>query len=371
MLGEKAITNFEKQNEPKHLNGGYCSNVFDPRTAEHYFVINPRSFQRKTDMDAAINGIDSVFRELIDEVGDIKYHIHISRYPRDAIGAVNRYARSMPAGRTIRVYAVGGDGILFDCLNSIIGLRGSELAVIPYGYENEYIRAFGDGAEELFRDIKAQVVSGSIPTDVIYCDGNYALNCCTVGLESYSIVRRAEYIRRSKRLLNVFKALYKRVDGFSSFFSALYAGHNQSYNIITGINDRLDGVYTSIHIANGPCYRDTPVPMDDSAPDDGQLELAMGYARSTFARARLLKDIGFCRYQGKRINCIAGSVQHKRVKELKISSTEPMVINLDGEIFYDTSINIKVIPEGARIIAPNGARYRRSSMNDRQVATGN
>ena len=332
----------------------------DPRAADHVFIINPRSFQRKADMDAAIAGIENTLREF----GNINYHIHISRYPRDAMGAVNRYARGMLAKRAIRVYAVGGDGILFDCLNAIMGLDGAELAIVPYGYENEFVRAFGEGADELFRDIKAQLAAASIPTDVIFCDGNYALNYCTIGLESASIVRRAEHIRRSRRLLNIFKALYKSIDNSSAFFSALYSNYNQRYNILAG-GDRLDGAYTTIHIANGPCYGSTMTPTGDSAPDDGQLELVTGYARSSFARAKLLKAIGSGRYRSRR-NKGNIDIQYRRAKELKISSDGPMIINLDGEIFYETAINIRIIPGGTRIIAPNGAKYI-PRMDNKQV----
>jgi hypothetical protein len=77
--------------------------------------------------------------------------IHVSRYLRDAIGVISKYRSGVPEGAVVRVYAVGGDGILFDCLNGIVGLRGVELGALPYGNTCDFPRAFGEEALPLFR----------------------------------------------------------------------------------------------------------------------------------------------------------------------------------------------------------------------------
>ena len=353
----------------------------DPLAADHIFIFNPRSFQRKADMDATIAAILAILKD----IGISRYHVHVSRYPRDAIGVVNRYIKDMPGAidavgaagtpRRVRVYAVGGDGILFDCLNAVMGIEGAELAAVPFGHENEFIRAFGDGAVDRFNDIRSQLLAPSIPTDVIYCNGNYALNYCTVGLESIAIMWRTGYMRRMNRLLSLFKILNKCVFWGSTLLCALKERKNRQVFFVTADGERLDGPYTTIHIANGPCHGMIMPPPGNvsppsnvspegnvspqgsaSLPDDGLLELVMGYARSVSAIYRFLSDLGSGRRQSqKRKKKI--SVLSKQIREIRISSEMPLMINLDGEVFVDMSMDVKIMPKGMHFIAPEGLRY--------------
>ena len=76
----------------------------------HFFVVNPHSFRTQ-------DGLSRILKDLEDgfSIGrGAEYKIYISRYPRDAVAAVHRYVSNVPPDETARVYAVGGDGILFD-----------------------------------------------------------------------------------------------------------------------------------------------------------------------------------------------------------------------------------------------------------------
>jgi diacylglycerol kinase family enzyme len=139
---------------------------------KHLFIINPKSFRTRRRLDQLIAGIDGYFKTR----DQADYQIYISKYPRDAIGAIRSYMGAVPADITVTVNAVGGDGILLDCLNGIIIYSNTELAVVPYGVTNNFVRAFGEGREALFRDIGLQAISPAIPTDILKCGSNYAID---------------------------------------------------------------------------------------------------------------------------------------------------------------------------------------------------
>jgi hypothetical protein len=63
-----------------------------------------------------------------------------SHYPRDAMQLIQRQINTAEEGETVRVYAIGGDDILFDCLNGIMGLSNVELAIKNHGDTNDFIR---------------------------------------------------------------------------------------------------------------------------------------------------------------------------------------------------------------------------------------
>ncbi|MDR3088021.1 MAG: hypothetical protein LBU45_08775, partial [Azoarcus sp.] len=159
----------------------------DLQQSRHFFVINPVCFYNTLEMEKVIGEIHRFF-ETPDTTGKTpdkapKYAVHISRFPRDAKGAIRRFADAVPANTPLRVYAVGGDGILFDCLNGTVGLPNAELGVLPYGRKNAFHRIFGRN-NKVFCSLEAQTAAPSVPMNVLYCGSNYALSCCLVGLES-------------------------------------------------------------------------------------------------------------------------------------------------------------------------------------------
>ena len=139
---------------------------------KHLFVINPHSFRKKR-YDHIVTEIDNRSRE----ERDFFYDIYVSRYPRDAVVAVSNYIKKVALDEIVRVYAVGGDGILFDCLNGIINHPNAELTNVPYGKANDFLRGcFGIKAKELFRDIKTLSKGQVHLVDAMQCGTNYAIN---------------------------------------------------------------------------------------------------------------------------------------------------------------------------------------------------
>jgi diacylglycerol kinase family enzyme len=343
------------------------ASAFDPCDFNHLFIVNPNSFHRKIDMDTALAAVE----DTLAKYEGIRSRIHISRFPRDAMGAVSRYISESASNRPLRVYAVGGSGIVFDCLNAVMGLNGAELAIVPFGRENEYLRTLGHAAEDKFRDIAAQMTSASIPADVICCNGNYAVDCCAIGLESQGKRLRMGFFRYSTRLRNAFGVLGASITKITNLLGAMSGDYfSQNYAIVAD-GERLDGSYSAIHISKGPCFEGAAMPTNESAHGDraatptnesahgdGRLELVIGRAKTRFSAVTLLPGIsGGSRYG--LMNTEKMGFTHRFVKSADISSDRPMIVSLDSEIFYETAINVRIIPGGARIIAPHSAGRRR------------
>ncbi|MDR0642900.1 MAG: hypothetical protein LBG07_10625 [Treponema sp.] len=150
---------------------------------KHLFIINPVSFKARANLDAFISSVKHQFKTAIKGECDV----HISLFPRHAVQIIRQYITGAGPEDPVRVYAVGGDGILFDCLNGIVGLPNMELAPVPCGHTNDFVRAFGEGLEGVFRNVLLLAGASTISTDILRCGSNYALNLCTVGLESAAI----------------------------------------------------------------------------------------------------------------------------------------------------------------------------------------
>jgi diacylglycerol kinase family enzyme len=60
-------------------------------------------------------------------------------------------------------------------------------------------------------------------------------------------------------------------------------------------------------------------------------------------------------------------ITHIKARDISVSSELPIFVNMDGECFLDSNINVKMLPSSVRIIAGGGPVYATSS----RAAIGN
>jgi diacylglycerol kinase family enzyme len=323
---------------------------------QHLFIINPKSFPIPGAMDTAVGQILGYFASR----GSRNFTIRTSTYPREAIIIIREFLKITDADTIVRVYAVGGDGIAFDCLNGIVGLPNTELALVPYGSSNDFVRNFGEGLIETFRNIKLQVEAPIIPTDIIRCSNNqqtliHSLGHCVFGVEAASAFNIVSLNKRFEKWPN---ALRQSIKSFLYILGGILAAFdktviNQNYQIIADGKD-ISGCYATINISNAPCYGGGKNPVITANPTDGELDMLIAHKMNPFALLKWLPAY----LQGKCCTNVADFSLH-RVKKLTITTESPfLLVNLDGEAFFDTQATVEIIPLEVQIVAPNGMKYR-------------
>jgi diacylglycerol kinase family enzyme len=111
---------------------------------------------------------------------------------------------------TIRFYSCGGDGTLGETVNGAYGCPRAEVACIPAGTGNDFIRMFG--ARESFLDVGATIAGAPVDVDVIEYGiigelssrsptgalprpGGYAINMFNMGFDA-NVVTRTQRLKR-------------------------------------------------------------------------------------------------------------------------------------------------------------------------------
>jgi diacylglycerol kinase family enzyme len=245
----------------------------------------------------------------------------------------------------------------------VVGLPNAELAIVPYGRTNDVVRAFGENNNELFRDISLQAVSPTIPTDIIYCGSVYALNFCTVGVESDAIMKTQEFNKSLENRKGIFRWLNDYLYLVMYYMGGIFAAFNkpvitQNYTL-TIDGENLTGQYSSINIANGPCYGGDKNAVITAVPDDGFLDALF------FKPAKPLKILNeMIPYTKGLYTKFVGDFIWKRARKITIRSDSPLYIDLDGEVFFDTNITVEVVPAAVNIVAVNGLNYERRAEPD-------
>jgi diacylglycerol kinase family enzyme len=312
---------------------------------KHVFVVDPKVFHdQQWRMDGLVDSIGQYFRT--QEKPD--FSIMFSHYPRDAIGLIQKQVAQAEAFETIRVYAIGGDDILFDCLNGIAGLPSMELAIAPYGNTNSFIRVFGEGKADLFKNIDALAESDTIPTDMIEVGNNCAINGCSIGSNSAKAMKKKEIMDKMNiGISRFFMGFWFFVNNMSIMFDKEII--TRHYHI-TIDNADYSGNYSQILVINSPYFGRNKAALKEAAPDDGLLDVVLFRSVGPFRTSRSIKRY----FRGK----MPSNCMRLQAKKIEIKSDKPMWIKTDSEFLRDTSMTFKVVPKAIPIVAVNNLTYQ-------------
>ncbi|MDR0644213.1 MAG: hypothetical protein LBG05_04760 [Treponema sp.] len=313
------------------------------------FIINPKSFFfNRIRIDRFIQDT----RIILNEMGKDSL-FHLSRFSRDAIWIIKKYLSSLNASDMLTVYAVGGDGILFDCLNACIGEPNIRLASIPYGRQNDFIRSFGENVFGKFKNIRKLACAPSVTTDVINCSGNYALAHCCIGLEAYSNYHAIRVNDKMSKLGNLWtKGIYNSIDVMFGTFAVFGGIAQQKYHVMID-NCDYSGKYGLINIANTAAYGGNLCSVPSAVPDDGYLDVLMYKSNTPYYSLLIMPS-----FLHEKWRKFSKEFVYRRAKKIKIYSEDhPMCVILDAEMFWEQELTIEMLPQAINILVPEGLKY--------------
>jgi diacylglycerol kinase family enzyme len=127
----------------------------------------------------------------------------------------------------------------------------------------------------------------------------------------------------------------------------------QKYEVVADGED-VSGIYSIINIANGPCYGSDKAAVTTAVPDDGLLDMMVVKRVGTFQSFGVISDYlkgGYYKYPQ--------FCSLRRIKKVSVRSESPLLVNLDGEAFFDSDLTIEIIPRAVKIVAVNNLSYQR------------
>jgi len=311
---------------------------------KHVFVFDPKAFHNQQwKMDSILDGIGQFFRT--QEEPD--FSIQFSRYRRNAMAIIQEEVEKAEEGDIVRIYAIGGEEILFDCFNAVVYFPNMQLAAVPYGELNNFLSVFGKDNVEKFRDIPSLVNAEAIPTDAIKWGVNYALNSCYIGLNSATASKLSDM--RSSLNKGSF-IVFSKISSFLNYIITAFDKKITSQKYKITIDDRdYSGHYSLIHIANSPIYAGKMTGALTAVPNDGLLDVSL-----IKSAGPLTTMFSISRYSNGKRPRNSFFIQAKKIS---IQSDKLMWIQLDNEYIRDTSIDLNVVPNAIHIVAVDNLSY--------------
>ena len=301
---------------------------------KHLFIINPAagSSDRTAEYSAEIRTICEARR--------LRYEIRVSMGPGDCANIAREAAQT---GQELRIYACGGDGTLNEVVNGVVGFGNAAVTHFPGGSGNDAIKIFSEPAA--FTDLDRLLDAEEARLDLIRCNGMYALNILSIGLDA----RIGTDIARYKRLPFVTgKGAY-----VLSTINNLFRGISQHYRVTLDGGETVEGRQTMICICNGRWYGGSFNPVPEAEPDDGLLDVLI------VEKVNLLQVAGVIgKYQKGHYADYPQLIRHVRCRTVRIECERENVVNVDGEAIRTTDAQIELIPQAIRFFYPRGLTYR-------------
>ncbi len=299
---------------------------------KHVFIINPAAGKNK----AACDMIPKIKKFCGEK--QLDYMVHETKGPGDAIGFIKDY----PTDELTRFYACGGDGTVFEVVNGAYGKKNVQVAVIPLGSGNDFIRLFGKKEDML--DLEVHLNGTPIQLDLIKCGDIYAINQCSMGLDAE---------------VNAKQAYFKKMPlmtGESAYVaSLLYCFLKKISNTFTiQIDDNEPYTQHTVFCvaANGRWYGGGFMAAPLAMPDDGLLDFII--VKKNMSRAKLLSLMG--KYKaGKHLDW--DCTTFVRGKKIKLHCDEIAAVNCDGEKQYVNDIVFELADEKITFVVPSNSNY--------------
>lgn len=297
----------------------------------HVFILNPVAGKNR--LAVMLRGkIDAYFSRH----PELEHRIRIT----DGVGAATRIAREeCEAGGPVRLYACGGDGTLQETANGIPLDSDAELAVIPCGSGNDYVRTFG--SREDFMELANVIEGEAIPVDAVDCGDRLSLNIASIGMDA-SVGQK---MQRYKNLPGVNGSMAYNIAVVDVFCHPIGVDMDIEIDTEDGVV-RRNGKYLMTLAANGQYYGGGYRGAPQAVPYDELLDFVMV---KKISRVKIPFFLG--KYKAgdyADLDCC----EHIQGTAMRVKAAKPMVCNVDGECFTADRMDFTLVRRAFRFVLP-------------------
>ena len=228
--------------------------------------------------------------------------------------------------------------------NALACKKNAELAVVPIGTGNDFIRVFTH--MENFSDLDKIVEGKPMLMDMIKFGDKYSLNILNIGFDC-DVVKRVEEIKRASWVPNgmAYSIAVTQV---------LTKGYGQTFKVTTDDGQVFDGEHLLVAFANAQYYGGGYRPAPTALVNDGYMEMCLvdKVSRPTFMK--LLP-----KYKaGTHLSNMDKTpyIHYVKCKKAYFESADTVGVCADGEISPAKRLDIEVIPNAINIVVPNGSK---------------
>lgn len=237
------------------------------------------------------------------------------------------------------VVVAGGDGTVMEAMSGMIeNPRPVALAQLPLGTANLLSRALSipTKLEDALELAIGTGVAVSMDIGFLVSHDRYFAIIAGAGWDAKLI---ADATREMKDKLGFFAYV---ISGIKNLFTL------RSSRIQIEIDDKVENFRAdSVAVINVGEIHGSGIAIGEKvSPHDGHLDLAIASTRGSLGIFRLLWRILTKSFDN------SDELKYFTASHLKVSAIPPLKLEIDGEVVGETPFEVKVVPDGARLIVP-------------------
>lgn len=300
---------------------------------KHVFIINPAA--GKGDSENKI--LPMVIRYVKEHGDDFEIHRTLSAQE------VTSYVKARAAkGDPIRFYAVGGDGTVCDVVSGMAEYGNAELAVIPCGSGNDFVKNFTH--TENFLNLDKQVEGSIEYVDVIKYNDLYSMNMLNAGADCDVVAKSMELRRQG-------------AGGVQSYIRAaldiIPKGPEYAMEYINENGEQVSEKLMLAAIGNGMFCGGGFKSCPDARINDGLMDIALVKPVHGLLLGKLLLEYRLGTYVKDK--AAQPYFKYIQASEFYLKPLQEFNVSVDGEIHPFEEAHIKVIPRAVKVVIPKGS----------------
>lgn len=300
---------------------------------KHIFIVNPAAGVGQSEK-VHLPKIIQYLKE-----SGVEYEIHRTLNKQE-VGVWIR--QRVEVGDPVRFYAIGGDGTICDVINACACHNNAEVAVLPCGSGNDFVKNFTN--RKNFLDLRKQVAGKAVPIDVIKYNDNFCINMLNIGADCDVVVK-------SDELQNEGKA-----QGAMSYLMAALSvlPKGPKYKLAY----KIDGVEYEedlmlVAVANGKFCGGGFKSCPTASITDGLMDIGIVRPCTGFKLIQmLLKYRQGTHLQDKEADKY---VKYLQLPEFDLRPVDSCVVSVDGEVYDFEPTHFEVVNNAVNFVVPEGS----------------
>lgn len=308
---------------------------------KHLIVINDKAGV-PSEKEALLAQVEVDFKGL-------DYEVYKTTAPRSVVTFLKEYFEKNTK-ETVRVYACGGDGTVNEVVNGLVGVKNAELAIIPCGTGNDFVKVYGIENEDAknIRDFRAAIDGEPIEVDLSKIETTnpddtwYSINVVNIGFDAMVGAIGSRNARKGK----------KDPYGASAIVPAIFKGRFNKI-VIKADGEQLNKRrLTLCSVAQGQVIGGKYHAAAKSINTDGLLDVGLMKCMSL---ARLMLQYFTPYEKGTYLDDtkLAKRLVYRRSKEVEIIAEKNIDICIDGEMTTGKYFKITCMDKAIKLVPPS------------------
>lgn len=311
---------------------------------KHLIVFNPGSGKNNEQAES--------FRNLINEkFAGLDFEVYETTGPRSVIPFLQKYLKEQKD--TVRVYACGGDGTVHEVANALVGFENAELAILPIGTGNDFVKYYGVTNEniEQYRDFEPLIKGEAQPIDLSKISGDgleepwYSINVINFGFDAI-VGARGNYYKEhglpadAKEGTNPYDYALKH--------DAMKHGRFNNIEVYADGEKLNEKQLLLATLAQGQFVGGQFKCAPKSKNNDGLIDVCVLKTMTFLGLGMIIGTYT----KGKHLDRPRKKIVYRQAKQIKFNSPEDFDVCVDGEMIKGNNFVVEVVPNAIKLVAP-------------------